>query len=122
MVSLSEQIYGILKTISGAKQVSFFYPQTWGDDLPAITFYEQNNSEYARVDNGHEYLTQVAYQVDIWAKTPEDCLRLAPEINDKLRKIGLKREFMADLYDNGLHHKTMRFGGLVQPDTERIYQ
>ena len=40
MVSLSEQIYGILKTISDAKQVSFFYPQSW-TELPAVTFYEQ---------------------------------------------------------------------------------
>lgn len=121
MVSLSEQIYVILKTIADAKQVSFFYPQTWSK-LPAITFYEQQNSEYARVDNGHEYLAQIAYQVDVWGKTPEDCLRIAAQVNDKLREIGLKREFMADLYDNGLHHKTMRFGGKVQPDTERIYQ
>lgn len=121
MVSLSEQIYGILKTIPEAKQVSFFYPQTWAD-LPTITLYEQNNSEYARVDNGHEYLAQVAYQVDVWGKTPEDCLCIAAQVNDKLREIGLKREFAADLYDNGIYHKTMRFGGLVQPDTERIYQ
>ena len=116
MISLSEQIYGILKTIPDVKQVSFFYPQSWAE-LPAVTFYEQQNQEYARVDNGHEYLTEVAYQVDIWAKTPEDCLRIAAQANDKLREIGLKRE-----YDNGIHHKTMRFGGLVQPDTERIYQ
>lgn len=121
MISLSEQIYGILKTVSDAKQVSFFYPQSW-TELPAVTFYEQQNQEYARVDNGHEYLTEVAYQIDVWAKTPEDCLKIATQVNDRLREIGLKREFSADLYDNGIHHKTMRFGGLVQPDTERIYQ
>lgn len=40
MISLSEQIYGILKTVSDAKQVSFFYPQSW-TELPAVTFYEQ---------------------------------------------------------------------------------
>ena len=47
---------------------------------------------------------------------------MADQVNDKLREIGIKRELAADLYDNGIHHKTMRFGGLVQPDTERIYQ
>lgn len=121
MVSLSEQIYGILKTLSGAKQVSFFYAQSW-ENLPAITFYEQNNSEDVRVDNGHEFLTRVAYQIDIWAKTPEENLKIAEQVNDKLREIGLKREFSADLYNAGIHHKTMRFGGKVQPDTELIYQ
>ena len=52
MISLSGQIYGILKTVSDAKQVSFFYPQSW-TELPAVTFYEQQNQEYARVVAPH---------------------------------------------------------------------
>lgn len=125
MNSLAAQIYDVLKTVSGVSQVSFFYPQQWVD-LPAVTFYEQNNSESARVDNGHEFLTDLTYQIDIWAKTPEECLEIATEINEKLRELGFKREFAADLYVNsengGIHHKTLRFGCKYQGDTEKIYQ
>ena len=125
MISLSGQIYTMLKETgeSNQFQVSFFYPKNWSDkSLPVVTFYEQKNIEAERVDNGHEYLSDVAYQIDVWAKTPEETNRIALIVNDTIRSIGLKREFSTDLYSDGIHHKSMRFGGKIQPDTETIYQ
>ncbi len=125
MISLSEQLYNEYEKIQGFNQVSFFYPKTWAEkSLPALSFFEQSNSEHIRVDDGYEFLSKVVYQVDIWAKTPEECLALAKEVDATTKALGLKREFAADLYNQvaQVHHKTLRYGGLVRPDTGEIYQ
>lgn len=125
MISLSEQLYNEYAKIQGFNQVSFFYPKTWTENsLPALSFYEQSNSEHIRVDDGQEFLSKVAYQVDVWANKPEECLVLAQKVDEITKAFGLKREFAADLYNQAaqVHHKTLRYGGLIRPDTGEIYQ
>ena len=124
MTNLKPQIFELLKNIKDAKQVSFFYPQNWAEDkLPAISYFESKNEENASVFDDGEFLSAVAFTVDIWALKPSECSTIAEQVDEKMASIGLRREFAMDLYEaeSKLHHKSMRFGGLYQPSTDLIY-
>ena len=119
MVDLLEEIYAALKTIPDAEQVNYQYPQDWAT-LPAVTYYEQSNTEM-RVFGGSNYMANVSYQIDIWAKMPEQCRVIAYNVDDRMAALGLRREFSADLFDpSGIHHRSKRYAGKYNPATNII--
>ncbi|MDR0979505.1 MAG: hypothetical protein LBL91_06300 [Lachnospiraceae bacterium] len=108
MINLKPEILKKLKEITGVT-VSYFYPQDW-TGLPAISYYELDNSEADSADDD-EYTSNIAIQVDIWAKSSSVCSSNAIQANTKMRELGFKRTLSLDLFENdtGIHHKTMRF-------------
>ena len=108
MKNIKPQILKKLKEISDV-EVSYFYPQNWAK-LPAISYYEMDNSVASRADDG-EYSSNIAIQIDIWAKTPSKCSSLAIQVNEKMEELEFTRTLAVDLFEQeaGLYHKTMRF-------------
>lgn len=111
MKNLKPQIYNKLKEISNV-EVSFFYPQKWTDidKTPAISYYEMDNSMASKADD-EEYSSNIAIQIDIWAKSSSLCSNLAIEVNKKMEDLGFERMLALDLYEQEtkIYHKTMRF-------------
>ncbi len=111
MINLKPQILKKLKEISDV-EVSYYYPQKWSnlDKMPAISYYEMDNSVSSRADD-EEYSSNIAIQVDIWAKSSSKCSKLAIEVNDKMEELEFERTLATDLYEQEtkIYHKTMRF-------------
>jgi len=120
MVDISKDVYDALCSIDGLS-VYYFYPLDWSV-LPVTSYYEITNADYAQAD-GKEYLSEIAYQVDIWSEDSSENARLALLINEKLYRIGLRRGMSLDLFESGanLHHRTMRFACFAKQD-KTIYQ
>ena len=120
MDTLQAEVYTALTGTGYA--VHYFYPQD-GFTLPCITWRESNNREYAQAD-GNEYLTEVEYTVDCWATTPEETATMGAAVDTALATLRLKRTFSYDLYesDTRVHHKNMRYRGLIHIAEQKIYQ
>lgn len=111
MINLKPQILKKLQEISDV-EVSYFYPQQWNnlDKKPAISYYEIDNSMSSRADD-EEYSSNIAIQIDIWAKSPSKCSELAIKVNDKMEDLEFERTLATDLFEQEtkIYHKTMRF-------------
>ena len=96
--------------------ITYAYPQDWAT-FPASSYYGIENAEAARADN-REYLSRIAYQVDIWANSPAETAVLAKDFHRELAGIGLQREYCGDFYETTtqLHHRTMRYAAAVKQD------
>jgi hypothetical protein len=120
MDSLSPEVYAALVLTN--YQTYSEHPQT-GAAIPCISYREGENRDYGRAD-GVEYVTLVEYLIDAWAYTPEDTATMALAIDTKMAELGLRRTFSHDLYeaDTRIHHKTMRYRGLIHIAQQKIYQ
>ncbi len=111
MINLKPQILKKLGEISDVK-VSYYYPQKWSnlDKKPAISYYEMDNSVSSRADD-EEYSSNIAIQVDVWAKSSSKCSKIAIEVNDKMEELDFERTLATDLYEQEtkIYHKAMRF-------------
>ena len=111
MINLKPQILKKLQEISNV-EVSYFYPQKWNclDKKPAISYYEMDNSMSSKADD-EEYSSNIAIQVDIWAKSSSKCSSLAIEVNNKMEELDFERTLATDLFEQEtrIYHKTMRF-------------
>lgn len=111
MINLKPQILKKLEEISDV-EVSYFYPQEWSNlsKKPAISYYEMDNSMSSKADD-EEYSSNIAIQIDIWAKSPSQCSKLAIEVNEKMEDLEFERTLAVDLFEQEtkIYHKTMRF-------------
>ena len=111
MIDKTAAVRAALEMNAGGATVSYAYPQVWVKP-PVISYFETDNSETERADD-EEALSNIAYTVDIWARTPEETHALGAQMNRAMQGIGFTREGCNDLieqYDAGvLHHRTMRF-------------
>ena len=111
MINLKPQIYNKLSEISNV-EVSYFYPQKWSnlENKPAISYYEMDNSMSNKADDD-EYSSNIAIQIDIWAKSPSKCSELVIKVNKKMNELDFERTLATDLYEQetNIYHKTMRF-------------
>lgn len=111
MKNLKPQILNKLEEISEV-EVSYFYPQKWSnlDKVPVISYYEMDNSICSKADD-EEYSSNIAIQIDIWAKAPSKCSKLAIEVNEKMEDLEFERTLAIDLFEQEtkIYHKTMRF-------------
>lgn len=108
MINLKPQILKKLEGISGV-EVSYFYPQDWAR-LPAISYYEMDNSTAGKADD-EEYSSNIAIQIDIWAKSSSECSNLAIQVNKRMTELDFERTLALDLFEQEtkIYHKTMRF-------------
>lgn len=111
MKNLKPQVLKKLEEISDI-EVSYFYPQKWSnlEKKPAISYYEMDNSISSKADD-EEYSSNIAIQVDIWAKSSNKCSSLAIEVNSKMEELDFERTLATDLFEQEtkIYHKTMRF-------------
>ncbi len=111
MINLKPQIYEKLKEISDV-EVSYYYPQKWNnlDKKPAVSYYEIDNSVSSKADD-EEYSSNIAIQIDIWAKNPSRCSKIAIEVNEKMEELEFERTLAVDLFEQetNIYHKTIRF-------------
>jgi len=117
MISIKDRVKTLLES-SGAA-VWYFYPQSWAR-LPCVSWRESKNREFAQAD-GHEHLAELEYTVDVWARGPEEAHVLAERIDALLVSARLRRDYAADLFGDGMHHRSMRYR-CVADEAGRIYQ
>lgn len=110
MINIKPQIYELLSSIPDAA-VSYFYPQSFAT-LPAISYYELSNVVKTKAD-GVEYSSDIQIQIDIYAKTPAEASELAGAVDALMAGKGFTRSLAMDLIDKTMHHKTMRYRGVV---------
>lgn len=111
MINLKPQILKKLEEISNV-EVSYFYPQKWNElnKKPVISYYEIDNSMSSKADD-EEYSSNIAIQIDIWAKSSSQCSKLAIQVNEKMEDLEFERTLALDLFEQEtkIYHKTMRF-------------
>ena len=100
--------------------VFFFHPSEKAS-LPCISYYEASNVEVLRTDN-EEQLSEINIQIDVWSESPSKNSEIALKIDKSISTLGFVRQFCGDLYDNGVHHKTMRYRAVVDKQMKYIYQ
>ena len=121
MVDLKATVYNILETALGETPVHYFYPATF-NELPCVSWYEIENQRHSQAD-GVEYLSSVAFQIDIWSRSAMTNGETALTIDEAMTSAGFRRGFAHDLYEieTGIHHKTMRYQALSTQD-QTLYQ
>lgn len=117
MINVKDQVYRAIKGIT--ENVSDGYPKEWGI-LPAIQYTEEDNSVYEWVD-GKESKAHLLYRVDIWDNSSTSAA--AMEVDAAICPLGLRRTYCGDVEDpSGMKHKVMRYEGIIDVDTEMVYQ
>ena len=109
MINKSRDIQAALSAIPEVKKVSLAYPDSFAD-LPRVSFFEANNSP-AEFSDDCEYLSELNFQIDVWAEKWDDVYDIAIDVDDAMSGIGFTREFSADVPDDqsNIKHKTMRY-------------
>lgn len=116
MINVKDQIYAAIKDI--AENVSDGYPKDWGK-LPAIQYTEEDNAVAEWVD-GKESKAHLLYRIDIWNNDSTSITAL--EIDKAISVLGLRRSACGDVADpSGMKHKVMRYEGIIDVDTEMVY-
>lgn len=120
MVNIRAAIYAKLTEIIGANAgVYHFYPDT-DASYPAVSYYESGNRQYEQAD-GNEYLTEINYQMDVWARKMTECDTIAQYIDTAMTSLGFRRETCMDVNDPNCRHRTMRYRALLTQDGT-VYQ
>lgn len=117
MINVKDQVYDAIKGIT--ENVSDGYPKDWGR-LPAIQYTEEDNSVVEWVDN-KESKAHLMYKVDIWNNDSTSATAL--EVDKAICPLGLRRVACGDVPDpSGMKHKVMRYEGIIDVDTQMVYQ
>lgn len=120
MVDLKPYVHETL-TNALAVPVHYFYPPIDGE-LPCVSWYEAENRHHSQADT-LEYLTEVAFVVDVWSRSAVKNSELAQTIDNAMSAAGFRRAFSHDLFEpeTKIHHKTMRYRALSDPE-RKLYQ
>lgn len=115
MININTIIYEALQTCGAS--VVYAYPHGF-QEIPVVSYYEIENTLSDVTFDGIEYMSRIAFQVDVWAESVEEIVPIARSIDDALFSVGMLREYAADIPGNDmlLHHKTMRYSCFVQHD------
>ena len=117
MINVKGQVYDAIKGIT--ENVSDGHPKEWAK-LPAIQYTEEDNSVVEWVD-GKESKAHLLYRVDIWDNESTSAAALA--VDQAIAPLGLRRTACGDVADpSGLKHKVMRYEGIIDVETEMVYQ
>lgn len=117
MYDIKPKINQLLGEIVGEDNISDSYPESF-ENLPKISFYEQDNKDVYKLKK--EYMTEIVVQIDIWHNRSTGAL--AQQVNEKMNSIGFRRDFMRDIPDPSIKHKTMRYKGKVDNRSLLVYQ
>lgn len=117
MINVKDQVYEAIKGIT--ENVGDAYPQNWAQ-LPAIQYTEEDNSVREWAD-GEEQKAHLLYKVDIWHN--KSTSEFAMAVDAAIAPLGLRRIACADVNDpSGLKHKVMRYEGIIDVNTQIVYQ
>lgn len=117
MINVKDQVYNSIKDIT--ENVSDGHPKDW-EKFPAIQYTEEDNSVVEWVD-GKESKAHLLYRVDIWNN--DSTSQTAMDVDKAIAPLGLRRIACGDVADpSGLKHKVMRYEGIIDVDTEMVYQ
>ena len=105
MINIKPVIFKELQKV--ADNVTDTYPSDW-ENFPVVIFLEEQN-------------TSIRYKVDIFDN--DSTSNLAVKINEIFASLGLRRIESQDIPDpSHLRHKLMRFEGVVDLDSQLVYQ
>lgn len=114
MIYVRDQVHTALENaLEGVCKVFHAYPAK-GAALPAVSYYEAAHGEHASTADG-EYLTEINYQIDVYAASVRETDEIGEKINDAMAAFGFARAFSYDVPDAELRHKTMRYRGIIDP-------
>lgn len=117
MINIKPVIYKELQKV--ANNVTDTYPSDW-ETFPVVIFLEEQNKPGDWYDE-KERKSNIRYKVDIFDKGSTS--GLAVEIDKIFASLGLRRTDCQDVPDpSHLRHKLMRFEGIVDLDSELVYQ
>lgn len=117
MINIKPVIYKELQKVTD--NVTDTYPDDW-ENFPVVIFLEEQNKPGDWYDDA-EKKSNIRYKVDIFDK--DSTSNLAIEINKIFASLGLRRTDCQDVPDpSHLRHKLMRFEGIVDLDSELVYQ
>ena len=117
MINIKPVIYKELQKV--ADNVTDTYPDDW-ENFPVVIFLEEQNKPGDWYDE-KERKSNIRYKVDIFDK--DSTSNLAVEIDKIFASLGLRRTDCQDIPDpSHLRHKLMRFEGIVDPDSQLVYQ
>ena len=112
MVFVRDQVHSALESaLEGVCKVYHAYPAK-DATLPAVSFYEAANNEYASTMEG-EHLTEISYVIDVYAASVKETDEISEQINGVMAGFGFSRNFSYDVPDPNVRHKTMRYRGLI---------
>ena len=116
MINVKPTIETTLKSV--VDNVSECYPEEWSI-LPIVQYIEEDNYSYIETDDA-EQLSYIKYRVDIW--DDKTISEIAVNIDKELSKLGLIRiESTDDIKQSTIRHKIMRFEGLIDVNTKKIF-
>ncbi len=116
MINVKDQVFNAIQGIT--ENVSDQFP-TEESKLPAILYTEEDNSVYEWCDD-KESKAKLRYRVDIWDEVTTSIL--AMQVDAALSALGLKRTMCMDVPDPAqVKHKVMRYEGIIDVETERVY-
>ena len=114
MVCVRDQVYsGLVSALAGKCEVYHAYPAN-NAALPAVSFYQAANSEYASTADG-EYLTEIAFVFDVFAGSVKETDEIGAIVNVVMAGFGFARAFSYDVPDSNVRHLTMRYRGIIDP-------
>lgn len=117
MINVKAQVYEAIRGISA--NVSDGYPSDWAT-FPAIQYTEEDNSVWAWADD-QETASKLVYRIDIWDNASTSAAAMM--VDAAIAPLGLRRTFCQDVADpSGLRHKVMRYEGVIDTESERVYQ
>lgn len=120
MIDLNKIIADMLKNIA---PVQFPFPNL-ESQFPLITITQVSNTADLIFD-GEERLSRVVYQIDVWdnSQTPENCEKLAIQVNEEMTKAGFKRSFGQLFVEKKEPFRMcMRFSGRIDEKNYTVYQ
>lgn len=117
MINIKPVIYKELQKV--ADNVTDTYPSDW-ETFPVVIFLEEQNKPGDWFDD-QEQKSSIRYKVDIFDDTSTS--ELAVKINKIFESLGLRRTDCQDVPDpSHLRHKVMSFEGVVDLDSELVFQ
>lgn len=119
MIDLKQQVFSALDGI--CESLFFGYPGGYTGGR-MIFWRESANSRYAQAD-GAEYLAELNYTLEIFARSAEEAHALLSDADARLQGIGLRREAAAEQYEQDLNvsHVSARYRALADAQGN-IYQ
>ena len=117
MINIKPVIFKELQKV--ADNVTDTYPSDW-ETFPVVIFLEEQNKPGDWFDD-KEQKTSIRYKVDIFDN--DSTSDLAVKINEIFAPLGLRRIESQDIPElSHLRHKLMRFEGIVDLDSQLVYQ
>lgn len=108
-----EVVYSKLSTdtelLSMVNGVFFNYPENF-NELPVISFYMVQDEPINTFEG--EIGKKVTVNIDIWGSSALKNIQIAERVRSLLAT-EMRRESEADLYEDGIHHKSIKYIGTI---------